>query len=116
MVSVRMSELSLGLVSLLPLTVGSEVRVGDCRQSQSAGGQERGDSRRTREHGGDAEDLVRALELGRDDEHLGELRLEGERRHDVSEGSEVCNNCQIWYLHSEMGWTHCPRRQTQQGS
>jgi hypothetical protein len=51
-------------------------------------------SRRTREHGGDAEDLVRALELGRDDEHLGELRLEGERRHDVPEGSEVCKNHQ----------------------
>jgi hypothetical protein len=43
MVSVRVGELSLGLVRLLPLTVGSEVGVGDCRQSQSVGEQERED-------------------------------------------------------------------------
>lgn len=51
--------------------------------------------RRTRKHGGNTEDFVRAFELGRDDEHLGELRLERERRHDVSERGEVCGTIDI---------------------
>ena len=72
MVAARVRELRLGLVGLLALAVGAQVRV------------------RHREHGRDRQDLVGALELGRDDEHLGELRLEREGRHEVAERRQVC--------------------------
>lgn len=73
---------------------------------------------RTRKHGGDAEDLVRALELGRNDEHLGELRLEREGRHDVAKRSEVCTQgiSKLPQAQKEERRTHCLRRRTPRGS
>lgn len=39
----------------------------------------------TREHGGDGEDLIRAVQLGRRDEHLGQLRIERKLGHQRAE-------------------------------
>jgi hypothetical protein len=60
----------------------------------------------TRKHGDNREDLIRALELGRDDEHLCKLRVERHLGHDLSELGDVSLIVECCEVVEELKCTH----------
>ena len=89
MVSVRMGELRFRFVCFFSLRIRSEVRIRYYSITLVYATVYKRNERLTREHSGDTENLIRAFEFGRDDQHFRELRFERESGHDITQRGQV---------------------------